>query len=250
MDVRFDGQTAVITGGSHGIGRVCAELFLEAGAKVAIVANDLFDSVEALSTKGTVRGYALDVTKVADTPAVVAQIRADLGEIDVLVQAAGIMPNRPADQITEEEWDRTYDVNAKGLFFMMQAVTGQSMIPRGSGAIVNFASMAGVRGMREPLCSAHYSGSKGAVVQLTRQGAVEWGKHGIRVNAVVPGGVKVGRLAAAPPEVIAMATQTIPLQKLSEPIDVAAAVLFLASPWARMITGQLIYVDGGGSARY
>jgi NAD(P)-dependent dehydrogenase (short-subunit alcohol dehydrogenase family) len=250
MDVRFDGKTAVITGGSHGIGRVCAELFLDAGARVAIVADDLHDSLEQLGSRGTVRGYQLDVTKVADMLAVVTAIREDLGEIDVLVQAAGIMPNRPADQITEEEWDHTYDVNAKGLFFMMQAVTGQSMIPRRSGSIVNFASMAGVRGMREPLCSAHYSGSKGAVVQLTRQGAVEWGKHDVRVNAVVPGGVRIGRLAAAPPEVIAAATQTIPLMKLSEPIDVAAAVCFLASPWAKMITGQLIYVDGGGSARY
>lgn len=250
MDLRFDEKVVVITGGSQGIGYACAELMLDSGAAVAIVADRLGDAVEALYEKGTVRSYQLDIATVKEIGGVVSKIREDLGEIDILIQAAGVMPNTKAEDITEEDWDMAMDINAKGTFFMMQAVTSQSMIPRKSGAIVNFASMAGVRGMLEPLCSAHYSASKGANVQLTRQGATEWGKYGIRVNGVVPGPVRVGRLASAPNEVLEKMVTNIPTKKLTEPYDVAAAVCFLASGAARNITGQLLFVDGGGSTRY
>lgn len=250
MDLRFDGQVAVVTGGSQGIGFAVARMLLESGAKVAVIADRLNDCERELAAYGTVKAYELNILEISRIPTLIGQIRAELGEIDVLVNAAGIMPTVAATEITEEQWDTAFGVNAKGMFFMMQAVGIQSMIPRGSGAIVNFISMAGVRGMQHPLCSMHYSASKGAAAQLTRQGATEWGMYGIRVNAVVPGPVKVGRFANAPEEIIARATATIPLKQLAEPEDVASTVCFLASRAAKDITGQLIYVDGGGSTRY
>lgn len=247
MDIRFDDLTAVVTGGTRGIGYACAETLLASGAKVAVVGVDGAEAAqaeEALGAHGLVRGYRTDLAHVATVPPLVEQIRNEVGEIDILVQAAGLLRGGPAADLSEMEWDTVLDVNAKGLFFMMQAVATQSMIPRARGAIVNFASIAGIRGMVEPLCSAHYSASKGAVVQITRQAAVEWAKYGIRANAVAPGGVKsAGMPGDPPPELLA----NIPLKRMTEPWEVAAAVCFLASDKAAMITGQVLVIDGGGS---
>jgi NAD(P)-dependent dehydrogenase (short-subunit alcohol dehydrogenase family) len=255
MDIRFDGKTALVTGGSRGIGYACAEALLESGARVAIVGIDAGEVAEAeksLGRKGLVKGHQADVTRVETMPPLVRAIREEVGEIDVLVQAAGLLRGGPAVDLTEAEWDEVLDVNAKGLFFMMQAVAVQSMIPRKTGSIVNFASIAGIRGMREPLCSQHYSASKGAVVQITRQAAVEWARHGIRANAVAPGGVNTEAKPTGPPpgdqpgdlpDLLA----PIPLKRFTEPWEVAAAVCFLASDKAEMITGHVLVVDGGGS---
>ena len=127
---------------------------------------------------------------------------------------------------------------------MMQQVVAQSMQHRG-GAIVNFASMAGIRGMEPPMCSAFYSASKGAVVALTMQAAVEWAPLGIRVNCVAPGGVETPamRKMGFPPEVV----NPIPMKKLNQPEDVANCVVFLASDKAGTITGQTVIIDGGAS---
>jgi 2-deoxy-D-gluconate 3-dehydrogenase len=253
MNITFDGKVAVVTGAARGIGFACAELMANSGAKVAMVdilEDRLTESVQKIQKKGDAQGYQLDVTKVATIGPTVSRIRKEVGEIDVLIQAAAIGPARIAEEITEAEWDAVFDTNAKGLFFMMQAVTGQSMIPRKSGSIVNFASIAGLVGMRAPLCSAHYSSSKGAVVQLTKQGAIEWAPHNIRVNAVAPGGVLTEMTMAmvGTPEKIALATALVPLKRLSQPEEIAEGVCFLASDAACMITGHILVIDGGGYA--
>jgi NAD(P)-dependent dehydrogenase (short-subunit alcohol dehydrogenase family) len=249
MDIRFEGKTAVVTGGARGIGFACAQLMIESGAKVAIVdvLEDAMDSsVKSLKEKGVAKGYKLDLRKVPDIAPTVSKIREEIGEVDILIQAAGILAGKKGEDLTEAEWDLVMDVNAKGLFFMMQAVAIQSMIPRKTGSIVNFASIAGLKGMKEPLCSAHYSASKGAVVQITRQAAVEWGKYNIRVNAVAPGGVLTDFVKCAPPEFQKEATALIPLGRLSEPEDIARGVCFLSSSAASMVTGQALIIDGGG----
>ena len=249
-NTRFDGKVAVVTGGTSGTGYACAEMLLDLGAKVAVIGSNaerMAKAVEKLRQKGTAGGYQLNLAKVGDIPAVVAKIREEMGEIDVLVQAAGVMQASPACDISEENWDLVIDVNVKGLFYMMKAVTDQSMIPRNTGSIVNFSSIAGVMGMGEPLCSAHYSASKGAVVQLTRQAAVEWAKYNIRTNAVAPGGIMTGPLLQMPPEMVAAISAPIPLKRFSQPSEIASGVCFLASDAASMITGQILVIDGGGS---
>lgn len=253
MNIRFDDKVAVVTGAARGIGFSCAELMAESGAKVAMVdilGDRLAESVKKVQKKGLADGYQLDLTKVSTIGPTTSRIRKELGEIDVLIQAAAIGPARVAEEITEAEWDAVLNTNSKGLFFMMQAVTGQSMIPRKTGAIVNFASIAGLVGMRAPLCAAHYHASKGAVVQLTRQGAVEWAQHGIRVNAVAPGGVLTEMTMAmvGTPEKMAAATAMVPLKRLSQPEEIASGVCFLASDAASMITGQILVIDGGSYA--
>jgi gluconate 5-dehydrogenase len=251
VNIRLDGKTAVVTGATGAIGYACAETLLRSGAQVALLGQNI-DKLAAAEQKlqqiaGT-KGFQIDL---ADNQAIgkkVAEIRQRMGEIDILVQTAGVMEVTPGEEITPAQWDRVLDVNSRGLFFMLQAVCGQSMMARQSGAVVNIASVAGIRGMQAPLCAAHYSASKGAVIQITRQAAVEWAHHHIRVNAVAPGGVFTDRLQSLGPDFLAQALEPIPLKKLSQPVDIANAVCFLASEAAQMITGQVLVVDGGGSA--
>jgi NAD(P)-dependent dehydrogenase (short-subunit alcohol dehydrogenase family) len=250
MNIKFDGKVAVVTGGTSGTGLACAEMLLDLGAKVAVIGSNaerMAGAVEKLQGKGTVKGYQLNLANAADIPGAVTKIREEMGEIDVLVQAAGVMQAAPATDITEENWDLLLNVNAKAIFYMMKAVVEQSMIPKNAGSIVNFSSVAGIMGMDEPLCSAHYSASKGAVVQLTRQAAVEWAKFGIRTNAVAPGGIMTGMMLKMPPEMVKGASAPIPLKRFCEPSEVASGVCFLASDAASMITGQVLVIDGGGT---
>lgn len=244
MLIDFTGKTAIVTGAAGGIGYVCAKTLLESGAKVALVDLAPEKAEAGLSALGTVRGYALDLSDVDAIGTVVEKIREELGEVDVLVQCAGLMGGKPGLEVEQSDWDRTQNVNARGLFFMMQQVVDQSMKSRG-GSIVNFASMAGIRGMHPPMCSAFYSASKGAVVAVTMQAAVEWAGMGVRVNCVAPGGVETPamREMGFPPEVV----EPIPMKKLNQPEDIANCVAFLASDKAATITGQTIVIDGGAS---
>ena len=247
MLIDFSEKVAVVTGAAGGIGYVCAQTLLESGAKVAILdinQEALNQATAKLSALGTVKGYVVNLGEVDSIAPVVSGIRADLGEIDVLVQCAGLMGGRPGLEVTQADWDRALNVNARGLFFMMQQVVSQSMQNRG-GSIVNFASMAGIRGMHPPMCSAFYSASKGAVVASTMQAAVEWASLGVRVNCVAPGGVETPAMKEMgfPPEVV----DPIPMKKLNQPQDVANCVAFLASDKAATITGQTIVIDGGAS---
>ena len=246
MNIDFNRKLAVVTGGAGGIGYYVVKTLLESNARVAIV--DIGKNVDKvtneLSAYGEVKGYQLDVSKVEDIAPAIEKIRNEMGEIELLVQAAGLLRGKPGLELTQQDWDTVMNVNARGLFFLMQAVVQQSMQKTG-GSIVNFASMAGIRGMHAPMCGAHYGASKGAVVAITMQAAVEWANLGIRCNCVVPGGVKTGAMATQDPpeEVVA----PVPMHKLSEPQDIANAVCFLLSDSAAMITGQSLVIDGGSS---
>ncbi len=247
MLVEFQNQVAAITGGAGGIGLVCARTFLESGAAVVLldVNQEALDRAkEQLKPCGSVTTAVVNLAEVDSIAPAVARIVEQCGKIDVLVQCAGLMGGKPGLEITQKDWDRVQDVNARGLFFMMQEVVRQSMAEHG-GSIVNFASMAGIRGMTPPMCSAFYSASKGAVVALTMQAAVEWASLGIRVNCVAPGGVETPamREMGYPPEVVA----PVPMKKLSQPEDIANCVAFLASDKAATLTGQTIVIDGGSS---
>lgn len=255
MNIDFQGRVALVTGAGSGIGFACAETLARSGAVVAMVGRNpekIRQAAEMLREAGSVHPYALDVSRPADIGPAVTKIRQELGEIDLLIHAAGLMTGGPALELTEERWDQVLDTNAKGCFFMMQQVVAQSMKDRG-GAILNIASMAGIRGMVPPMCSASYSASKGAVVALTLQAASEWGHFGVRVNAIAPGGtasMNTGVVSAHegpggnPPP----ATNHVPTGRvMNTPYEIAQAAAFLCSDFSGNTTGQVLVIDGGAS---
>lgn len=247
MVIDFKEKVAVVTGGAGGIGAACVKELLDSNAKVAVVdmSEEALEKLqEKFGSPENMKCYQLDITKVDDITATVKKIREEMGEIEVLVQAAGLMRGQNGLDMKPEEWDLMFQINTKGLFFMMQQVVMQSMTKTG-GSIVNFSSMAGIRGMREGMESPHYSASKGAVAAMSRQAATEWAKYQVRCNAVAPGGVMTEAMKKM--EFPSDAMDPIPLRRLSEPKDIANTVVFLASEQARMITGQTIVIDGGSS---
>jgi NAD(P)-dependent dehydrogenase (short-subunit alcohol dehydrogenase family) len=249
MNISLDNKVAMITGGTKGIGLKCAEMLAASGAKVAVASRDssnIDKAMEVLRGVGIAAGYQLDVTEVATIPDTVRRIRQDLGEIDILVCSAGQnLGATPSVDITEGMWDATFAINVKGLFFCNQAVVAQSMMPRKAGAIMNIASVAGLNGVPNvvPYCS-----SKAAVIHLIHAEAVEWAPYNIRVNGVAPTFVLTDmaeRMFAETPGMMERIRSSIPLQRLATLDDVAAAVCFLVSDVASMITGVVLPIDGG-----
>ena len=208
----------------------------------------LAEATKNVQEKGVARGYQLDITDIPAIALTVSQIRQDLGEVEVIVCSAGINIPKPAEEVTEADWDTILSTNTKGLFFCNQAVAIQSMIPRKTGAIVNIASIYGLVGGPK---RATYCASKGGIVQLTRQEAIDWAPYNIRVNAVAPTFIltNMTRGYLGDPEFKNYVLDKTPLHRLATVDDVAAAVCFLASDEANMITGAILPVDGGWTAQ-
>jgi 2-deoxy-D-gluconate 3-dehydrogenase len=251
MDIRLDDKVAVVTGAASGIGLACAEMLADSGAKLALVdynPETLAEAARKVQIKGTAKGYQLDITDIPKIAPTISRIRQELGKIDVLVCSAGINIREPAHEVTEQNWEAVNNVNAKGLFFCNQAVAIQSMIPRKTGAIINIASVMGLVGGPN---RAAYCASKGAVVQLTRAEAVDWAPYNIRINAVAPTWVltNLTKELLKDPASRDYIIENTPFHRLATVNDVAAAVCFLASDEANMITGTVLPVDGGWTAQ-
>jgi len=235
-------KVVVITGGAGGIGQACVSEFAKENTVVILDVNK--KAVEDCIAKYNVYGYVVDLLDIDNIHNVVSTIKERFHKIDVLVQTAGIMGSCLALETTSEQWELMMKINVEGMFFMMQEVVKQSMKEHG-GVILNFSSEAAIRGFKGPMASVAYSASKGAVISMSKQLAVEWGEYKIRVNSISPGGVMTLAMSELD---FQEDCENIPLKRLSMPLEIAQTVVFLCSEKAPMITGQNIVVDGGCSA--
>jgi len=251
---RFDvpGQVALVTGAARGLGRAIALTLANAGADVALGLRDvtadagLAAEIEALGRR--VLPLQMDMTRVEEVRAGVATTVERLGRLDILVNNAGIAPENPAAEVLEDDFDQTLAVNLKGTFFASQAA-GRVMMQQGYGRIVNVGSQAGAVALPG---ESVYCMTKAAIAHLTRCLAVEWGPHGITVNAVAPTFVHTPGTApflADPAHRADVVERIAALHRIGEPMEVAGAVLFLVSPAASLITGEVMLIDGGWTAR-
>jgi gluconate 5-dehydrogenase len=247
----FSGEVAFVTGGSRGLGLEIAESFGQAGASVVITARReqwLSEAEKRLKDQGiSVQALTCDVSDPASVEHTVGQALANFGKIDILVNNAGQTWGTPAENMPFERWRQVIDSNITGTFLMSQVI-GRHMLERGKGNIINVASIAGLSGGQ--LNTVGYNASKAAVINLTRALAVEWGSHNIRVNAIAPGLFRT-RMTEG---IIAMGAETVvsntaPLGRIGRPGEIGPVVLFLASEGASYITGQVVPIDGGSSAR-
>ena len=244
----LSGKIALVTGAGSGIGKISAIQLAQNGAELVVLGRNekklAETSSEISKSVGKCKWYSVDLTNTKEISDSVHIIRKECGEIDILVNSAGVNIPQKAEDVTIDAWNTIMNTNVKGLFFCCQAVGRQSMIPRKQGVIVNISSQAGKVAL--PLRAA-YCSSKGAVDQLTRVLAFEWAKYGVRVNAVAPTFVETPftKEMLIDQEFKNFVMNKIPLKRLATPLEVANVVCFLATNQSSMITGAIIPVDGG-----
>jgi 2-dehydro-3-deoxy-D-gluconate 5-dehydrogenase len=241
------GKKALVTGASRGIGRAIALGLAEAGADVALASRGLENlqlaSAEIQQLGRSAPVIVADVRDLAQIEPMVQQAIGELGQLDILVNAAGIPSRKPTVDLTQADYDELYNTNIRSVIFCCQAA-GRHMTARGSGSIVNIGSLTTTLGFAG---RALYGSSKGAIGQLTKSLAVEWGPVGVRVNAIAPGWIVTGlsRAALQDPTFSARVVDRTPLGRLGYPDDLKGITVFLASDAAAFVTGQIIFVDGG-----
>jgi len=244
------GKIALVTGASRGLGEAIALGLAAAGADVAVTSRSLAQSEDvAARIRGEGRqsqAFQVDVTQVPSIQRMVDEVAQRFGRIDILVNNAGVNVLKYAADFTEEDWDRVLDTNLKGTFFCAQAV-GKVMVAQNYGRIVNIASQMAVVGYYKRVA---YCASKGGVAQLTKVLAVEWAPHKVTVNAVAPTFVETAMTSAIlnDEEFRQEVLRRIPLGRLGKPEEVVAAVVYLASDAAGLVTGHTLLVDGGWTA--
>ncbi|MGI9525352.1 MAG: SDR family NAD(P)-dependent oxidoreductase [Hyphomicrobiaceae bacterium] len=243
----LSGAICVVTGGGSGIGRATVRELASIGAHVAIL--DVDDSAakrlasEITGNDGVATAFGCDVTSEEDLIAVAKRIEVELGSVDILVNNAGVLRSGALEHLAIEDWQSLLDVNLTGYLRCAQTF-GRPMLERGSGSMVHIASIAA----SEPQAnSGAYSPGKAAVAMLSRQLAYEWGPRGVRSNTVSPGLVRTALSEAfyQEPGVLEERNAVVPMRRVGDPVDVARAVVFLASPMAAYINGQDLLVDGG-----
>jgi 3-oxoacyl-[acyl-carrier protein] reductase len=239
----LDGQVALVTGGSRGIGRAIAEALAESGARVAVVARDgrqADEAAAALPGSGHL-GFSCDVAESGPAAETLKAVESAVGKVSILVNNAGITRDNILLRMKDEEWDEVMRVNLKGTFNMTRAVS-RGMMKRREGVILNVTSVVGLSGNAG---QANYAASKAGVIGFTKSVARELASRNIRCNAIAPGFIRTDMTAALGEGVMEGIVEWIPLGRLGEPEDVAGVARFLVGPQARYITGQIVSVDGG-----
>jgi 3-oxoacyl-[acyl-carrier protein] reductase len=255
--MKLEGKVAIVTGGARGNGLAAARFLAQEGADIAIadICEDMPTVPYALSSDATMEGAVkeikgmgrkavgikCDIRKSSDVEAMVKQVLDALGKVDILVNNAGITKDGLIMRMSEADWDAVLDVNLKGTFLFTKAFS-RSFLKQRSGRIVNIASVIGLIGNAG---QCNYGASKAGVIGLTKSAARELASRGVTVNAIAPGFIETAMTAKISPEAREALMKQIPLGVLGQAEDVADAVLFLAGPGARYITGQVLPVDGG-----
>ena len=249
--LKLNGQVAVVTGAGQGIGAACARALGEAGAKV-IVADFMQDRIDSTvaelrKLKIDAHGAKLDVTKSKEVDAVCAEIIKTHGHVDILVNNAGVAKSDVrAEDTSDDHWRFHMDVNVDGVFWCCRAF-GKQMLKQGSGSIVNIGSMSGFI-VNKPQPQSFYTASKAAVHHMTQSLAAEWGKRGVRVNAVAPTYIETPLTSFGIKENPAMYKTWLdmtPMGRVGQPEEIASVVHFLASDAASLMTGAIVVADGG-----
>jgi NAD(P)-dependent dehydrogenase (short-subunit alcohol dehydrogenase family) len=247
------GKTALVTGGSRGLGLQIAEGLGEMGAKLVLTARkaDELDEAREHLARQSIDALALtcDLSQPETIAPMVSKVLERLGKVDILVNNAGASWGAPAEDHPLEAWQKVVNLNLTGTFLVTQAVGKRSMIPNRYGRIVNVASIAGLRGNPVGMLKTlAYNTTKGGLVNFTRTLAAEWGEHGITVNAIAPGFFPSKMSRVALERIGRQVVESSPLHRLGDEEDLKGIVALLASDASRHITGQIIAVDGGVSA--
>jgi 2-deoxy-D-gluconate 3-dehydrogenase len=244
---RLKGRTAIVTGGSKGIGYGMALALAQVGADIAIVSRHLDEAEKAAENmrqfSGNAIGICCDVTSVQQIDEMVGNVMARFGKIDILLNNAGMNIRKPIVEVQEDDWDRVIDTNLKGIFFVAQRVA-KEMIKQRSGKVINIGSVCSSVGIRQ---LGAYAASKGGVAMLTKVMALEWAPYNIQVNGIAPPYVNTPMTAGwmNDPERLKWIIDSTPLGRLGEIDDLAGPVVFLAGDMSNFVTGHMLSADGG-----
>lgn len=242
----LQGKTAIITGGSRGIGQGIVEVFARQGARIAFTYSSSEDAAKALieklaDTGVKIKAYKSDAASYEDSQQLITEVLEDFGTIDILINNAGITKDNLLMRMGEEDFDRVLEVNLKSVFNMTKAVQ-RTMLKQRSGSIINMSSVVGVKGNAG---QSNYAASKAGIIGFTKSIALELGSRNIRCNAIAPGFIETEMTGKLDEKTVAEWRNAIPLKRGGTSEDIANACVFLASDMAAYITGQVLQVDGG-----
>lgn len=246
LGIQLTGRVALVTGSTRGIGRAIAQTLAAAGAQVAVTGRNQAQAEAvageiAAMTSGTVRGYAADLTEVAQATRLVESVERDFGQLDILVNNAGMTRDNLLMRLKDDDWDAVMNANLRAAFATCRAAS-RGMMKRRWGRIINVASVVGLIGNKG---QANYAASKAGLIGMTKSIAKELASRNILANVVAPGFIETDMTAAMTAEARASMSAGIPLERLGTPEDVAGMVAVLASDLTRYVTGQVFVVDGG-----